>query len=178
MTITPWKILESNYLRPYFRLDQCELPNKNKLEAFVMEFRPWANVLALTKNNKAVLIKQYRHGVQKVLWELPGGIVDDNETPLEGAQRELLEETGYASSNIVQVGKFYPNPAIQNETMYCFLATDAEKVAGQHLDDGEDIEIHLVDFEEVINMTKRGEFLHALHVATLFHALTYFGRVH
>lgn len=177
MTIAPWKILESSYLRPYFRLDQCELPNGKMLEAFILEFRPWANVLALTKDNKAVLIKQYRHGVQEVLWELPGGIVDDNETPMEGVQRELLEETGYRSFNIVQVGKFYPNPAIQNETMYCFLAMDAEKVAGQHLDDGEDIEIHLVDLDELINMTKRGEFLHALQVATLFHALVYLDRV-
>ena len=86
MTIAPWKILESSYLRPYFRLDQCELPNGKMLEAFILEFRPWANVLALTKDNKAVLIKQYRHGVQEVLWELPGGIVDDNETPMEGVQ--------------------------------------------------------------------------------------------
>jgi len=96
---------------------------------------------------------------------------------MDGVQRELLEETGYRSSNIIQVGKFYPNPAIQNETMYCFLATDAEKVADQHLDDGEDIEIHLVDLDELIDMTKRGEFLHALQVATLFHALVYLDRI-
>jgi len=177
MTITPWKILDSNHLRPYFRLDQCELPNGKMMEAFVLEFRPWANILALTKNNEAVLIKQYRHGVQKVLWELPGGIVDDNEKPLEGVQRELLEETGYRSSSIIQVGTFYPNPAIQNETMYCYLATDSEKVADQHLDDGEDIEVHLVPLDELIGMTKRGEFLHALQIATLFHALAYLERI-
>lgn len=178
MSIKPWKILESKYVHPVFRMDKCELPNGKFLDAFVLEFRPWASILALTKDNEAVLIKQYRHGVKEVLWEFPGGVVDDGESPLDGVRRELLEETGYISSNIVQVGRFYPNPAIQNETMYCFLAMDAEKVANQHLDDGEDIEVHLVHLDELIEMTKRGEFLHALHIASLFHSLAYMKRIY
>ena len=177
MSITPWKILESNYLRPYFRLDRCELPNGKFLEAFILEFRPWANVLALTKNNEAVLIRQYRHGVREVLWELPGGVVDDGENPLDGVKRELLEETGYVSSNIVQVGKIYPNPAIQTEVMYCFLALDAEEMSDQTLDDAEEIEVHLVPLDELIEMTKRGEFPHALQLAALFHVLAYLDRI-
>ena len=177
MSITPWKILESKHLHPAFRVDTCELSNGNLLDAYVLEFRPWVNILALTKKEEAVLIKQYRHGVQEILWELPGGVVDDDETPLEGIKRELMEETGYVSSNIVQVGKFYPNPAIQTDTMYCFLATDAEKVSDQYLDDAEDIEVHLVPLDELIEMTQRGEFMHALQVAALFHGLARLGRV-
>jgi 8-oxo-dGTP pyrophosphatase MutT (NUDIX family) len=168
MPIKPWKILESAYVRPRFRVDQCELPNGKSLEAVVFEFRSWANVLA-------VLIKQYRHGVQEVLWEIPGGIVEEAENPAEGVKRELLEETGYMASSIVQVGKFYPNPALQTNTMYCFLALDAEKAGEQHLDDGEQIEVHLVPLDEVVAMAKRGEFFHALQVGVLFHAFTYLG---
>ncbi|HZM22488.1 MAG TPA: hypothetical protein VFC02_12140, partial [Anaerolineales bacterium] len=67
MTIRPWKILESNYLRQWFRLDRCELPNGKLLEAMVFEFRTWANILAVTKNREAVLIKQYRHGARDIL---------------------------------------------------------------------------------------------------------------
>ena len=173
MPIKPWKVLESSYFRPRLRLDKVELPNGKFLDATIFEFRTWANVIALTKNNEVVLIKQYRHGVQEVLWEIPGGVVEDGEDPLEGVKRELLEETGYTASEFIQVGALYPNPAIQTNTMYCFLALNAEKVTGQSLDDGEDIEVHLVPLDELIEMAKRGEFPHALQVAALFQALAY-----
>jgi 8-oxo-dGTP pyrophosphatase MutT (NUDIX family) len=131
----------------------------------------------VTKNNEAVLIRQYRHGVRDVMWEIPGGVVEDDEDPLEGAKRELLEETGYTSSNIIPLGKFHPNPAIQTNTMYCYLALDAEKVGEQHLDGMEEIEVHLVPLDELIPMIQRGEFLHALQVAALFYAFVHLGRV-
>ena len=177
MSIKPWKVLESSYFRPRFRLDKCELSNGNLLNATVLEFSAWANILALTKNQEAVLVRQYRHGVEEVLWEIPGGVVEDDEDPLDGVKRELLEETGYTASEFIQVGKIYPNPSFQTNTVYCFLALNAEKVAEQHLDDGEDIEVHLVPLDELIAMTKRGEFPHALQVAALFHVLAHLDRI-
>ena len=177
MALKPWKVLESSYFRPRLRLDKVELPNGKFLDATIFEFRAWANVIALTKNNEVVLIKQYRHGVEKVLWEIPGGVVEDDEDPMEGVKRELLEETGYTASRFIQVGALYPNPAIQTNTMYCFLALDAELMGEQELDDGEDIEVHLVPLNELVAMTKRGEFPHALQVAALFQALAYLDRI-
>ncbi len=177
MTIKPWIILESSYIRPRFRMDKCELPNGKFLDATVFEFRAWANVLALTRDNQAVLIRQYRHGVKDVLWEIPGGVVEDGEDPLEGIKRELLEETGYTASEFIQVGRLYANPALQTNTLHCFLALNAEKVTGQDLDDGEDIEVHLVPLDDLLEMTKRGEFLHALLVACLYQSLSYLGHV-
>ena len=177
MSIKPWKVLDSNYFRPRFRLDKCELSNGNLLNATVLELSTWVNVLAFTKNQELVLIKQYRHGVQDVLWEIPGGVVEDDEDPLGGAKRELLEETGYTASEFIQVGKIYPNPSFQTNTMYCFIALNAQKVAKQNLDEGEDIEVYLVPLDELIAMTKRGEFLQALQVAALFHALIYINRI-
>jgi 8-oxo-dGTP pyrophosphatase MutT (NUDIX family) len=178
MSIKPWKVLESTYFRPRFRLDKCELPNGKFLDATILEFSAWANILAITKRQEVVLINQYRHGVQEVLWEIPGGVVEDGEAPLEGVKRELLEETGYTSSEFVQVGKLYPNPAFQTNTMYSFLALDAEKVTSQSLDDGEDIEVHLVPLDDLVPMIKRGEILHALDVAVLFQVLAYLNRLH
>jgi len=177
MSIKPWKVLESSYFRPRFRLDKIEFPNGKFLDATILEFRSWANILALTKNHEAVLIKQYRHGVQEVLWEIPGGVVEDGEDPLEGVKRELLEETGYTASEFIQVGKLYPNPALQTNSMYCFLALDVEKTGEQNLDDGEDIEVHLVPLDELFAMTKRGEFPHALQLAALFQAFAYMDRI-
>lgn len=177
MSITPWKILESRHPYPKFRMDTCELPSGRIFKPFVFEFGAWANVLAITKNNEAVLVKQYRHGVREVLLELPGGVVDDGENPLEGAKRELMEETGYSSGNIIEVGRIYPNPAIQHNTLYCYLALDAELTGGQHLDDTEEIEVHLVPLEELIEIAKSGKFMHALNVAVLFQALAYLKRI-
>jgi len=178
MSLKPWKVLESKHIHPKFRVDKCELPNGNFLNAIVFEFTAWANVLAITKDNQAVLIRQYRHGVQDVMWEIPGGVVEEGEDPIEGVRRELLEETGYTSSKIIPLGKFHPNPAIQTNTMYCFLALDAEKVTEQHLDGMEEIEVHLVPLDALISIIQRGEFLHALQVAALFHAFAYMDRIH
>src|SRR5574342_1159693 len=149
MPIKPWKVLETSYFRPRFRIDKCELSNGHLLDAKILEFRAWANVVALTTDGDVVLVRQYRHGVCDVLWEFPGGVVDDGEEPLEGVKRELLEETGYTASEFVQVGTLYPNPALQTNTLYCFLALNAERVTGQSLDDGEDIEVHLVPLDEI-----------------------------
>jgi ADP-ribose pyrophosphatase len=177
MPITPWKIIESNYLSPMIRVDKCELPTGFLLDVTIAEHRTWANVLAITKDQKAVLVKQYRHGVKDVLLELPGGIVEDGEYPLDGIKRELLEETGYAVSNIIEVGRLYPNPANQTNLLYCFLAFDAEQVGVQHLFVGEEIEVQLVPLDELITMAKNGQFLHALHVAVLFQAFAHMNRL-
>lgn len=177
MPIKPWKILGLKYLRPRFRVDQCELPNGKIFEPIVFEFRSWAVVIALTKKQEVVLIRQYRHGIQNVMWEFPGGVVEDEEDPDDGVRRELLEETGYSASKLVQVGKYYPNPALQTNSMYCYLAFDAEKVSLQTLDDAEEIEVQLIPLTELVAMTKRGEFSHGLQVAGLFHALAYLDRI-
>lgn len=177
MPLTPWKVLESHYKFPKFRIDTCELPSGKNYKAFVLEFDSWANVVALTKDDQVVLVKQYRHGVQEISLELPGGVVDAGEDPLEGARRELLEETGYSAGNLVEVGRIYPNPAIQTNALYCYLATDVELTGEQHLDEAEEIEVHLMPLDELIETVRQGNFRHALHVAVLFQALVYLNRI-
>jgi len=177
MPLKPWKVLESTHLHPRLRIDKCEMPNGNSLDAFIFEFGSWANVFAITKNNEVVLIRQYRHGVREVLWEIPGGAVDEGEDPMEGVKRELLEETGYTAPEFIQIGELYPNPAIQGNSMYYFLALNAEKVGGQSLDWGEEIEVKLIPLDELIEMARQGKLMHALQVAGLFHVLDYLDRI-
>jgi ADP-ribose pyrophosphatase len=177
MSVKPWKVLETSYFRPRFRIDKCELSNGNLLDATIFEFRAWANVIALTKKGEVVLVKQYRHGICDVLWEFPGGVVEDDEDPMEGAKRELLEETGYQATDLIPIGRLYPNPALQTNTLHCFLALDVQKVAEQNLDAGEDIEVELAPLNQLIEMAKRGDFPHAMMTAVLFQALVYMKRI-
>lgn len=177
MSLTPWKIVESRHPFPKFRMDTCELPSGKPYKAFVLEFDAWANVVAITKKNEVVLVRQYRHGVQEISLELPGGVVDAGEDPLEGVRRELLEETGYGGGTVVEVGRIYPNPAIQQNTLYCYLATDVEWVGEQHLDESEEIEVALVPLDEMIEMVQQGRLRHALNVAVLFRALMHLKRI-
>jgi 8-oxo-dGTP pyrophosphatase MutT (NUDIX family) len=178
MTIKPWKILESHYIHKIVRIDKCELPNGMTLDGFVLEYGDWATILAVTKQQQVVLVRQYRHGAQKVMLELPGGAMDArDESPLQAARRELLEETGYDSEHFIQIGCVSPNPANQTNLIYSFLALDVEKVSGQNLDDTEDIEVELTPLDEVIRMAKSGELFQSMQISTVFFALAYWNRI-
>jgi 8-oxo-dGTP pyrophosphatase MutT (NUDIX family) len=178
MSLTPWKILSSKYLYKTngvaVRIDQCEIPNGDIFEPYVIETGTWVNVIALTKNQEVVLVRQYRHGARQVMLEIPAGVMDpDDESPLQTAKRELLEETGYTSEKFFEVGSSYPNPATHINKTYSFLALDVELVDQQHLDDTEEIEVSLMPFDEFVALAKRGELPQALHITALFFALAY-----
>jgi ADP-ribose pyrophosphatase len=178
MTVRPWKILESHRLHKNVRIDKCELPDGKLINGFVLEYNDWATIVALTKEQEVVLVRQYRHGAQKVILELPGGAMEaEDESPLSAARRELLEETGYTSQNFIQIGCVSPNPASQTNLIYSFLALDVDKVASQHLDDTEEIEVLLKPLDEVIAMAKRSELFQSMQVSALFFTLAYLDRI-
>ena len=175
MSTDPCKTLETRYLHPGIRVDRCELPNGHIAEYHLLEYEDEVMIFALTKNQEAILIKQFRYGIQKAILELPGGSVDEGESPLEAAKRELMEETGYASDTFIEVGCTSPNPAIYTNRVYSFLATDVEQVGNQH--DDETIEVSLVPLEDVIAMAKNGNLIHSLNLSTLFYVLNYLQRI-
>ena len=178
MTITAWKILGSQHLHKNVRIDKCELPDGKIIDGFVLEYHDWATIIALTKEQDVVLIRQYRHGAQKVILELPGGSMDaEDKSPEQAARRELWEETGYTSDKFIQIGCVSPNPANQTNLIYSFLALEAVKTGSQHLDETEEIDVVLKPLEEVIQMAKTGELVQSMQVSAIFFALAYWNRI-
>ncbi|MBX6314662.1 MAG: NUDIX hydrolase [Isosphaeraceae bacterium] len=135
---------------------------------YVLDNPDFINVIALTTEGQIVLIRQWRHGTREIELELPAGLVDPGESPLEAARRELLEETGYAAETWSLIGSVKPNPAYQVNTGWSTLAEGCRKVAEPSLDDGEDIEVVLVDPAEIPGLVRDGTIRHSLVLCSLF----------
>lgn len=170
----PWKVLESEYLirRPWLtvRRECLELPDGRIVpEYYVLEYPDWVNVIAITEDGNVILERQYRHGFGQAAWEIPCGVLEQSDaSPLAGAQRELLEETGYSEGEWTLLDTLSGNPASTNNRTYCFLARGVKKVGEPRLDAGESFDVKLFPLEVIPKMLLRGEFVQALHVAPLW----------
>lgn len=168
-----WITLGTKYLynKPWLtmRQDSVQLPNGRVIDDYyIWEFPPWNNVLAVTKSKQVVLIRQYRHGIGKVFYELPAGVHDKaGESVLESAQRELLEETGFGGGSWKPLMELSANPALQNNITYSFLAEGVEEISKQELDATEDISVHLVPIDELRAIVLDGRMMQSLHAAPI-----------
>jgi ADP-ribose pyrophosphatase len=175
-----WKVLESKQLftEPWFsvRKDICELPNGNRHSSYyILQYPDWATGFALTEDNKVIMVRQYRHGIGEVSLELPGGVIDKNESARDAIARELKEETGYEFDSIEEIGQVAPNPATSNNYMHMFIAKGGRKVAEQSLDETEDVEVLFYTIEELKQLLKENRIIQSLHCTTIFYALSRLG---
>jgi ADP-ribose pyrophosphatase len=173
--VRDWKLMGSRRLNDYgffsVRADQVRSPRTQEThEFYVLETGAWVNVIALTPTNKVVTISQFRHGIRATGMEIPGGIVEAGEQPCTAAERELAEETGYAAAEFVCLGRVAPNPALQDNWCYSYLAVDAKREKDQSLDPGEDIAAAEVDLERIPQLIRDGTISHGL-VIVAFHLL-------
>jgi ADP-ribose pyrophosphatase len=169
----PWKVISRIRDRSYrvfaLRKDTALSPRTGKAhDFFILESGSWVNVIPLTEDDQVVLVRQYRHGTGQVTIEIPGGIVERKDTPEQAARRELLEETGYRAEEMIPLGFVHPNPAIQNNRCYTFLARNAHLVGDQRQDGGEDIGVLLRPLSEIPRLIREGEITHSLVVAAFY----------
>ncbi|HMJ10153.1 MAG TPA: NUDIX hydrolase, partial [Polyangiaceae bacterium] len=157
----PWKVrksrvvLERRWLR--IREEHVELPTGQEIEEFhVLEGPNWVGVLALTEDGRVILVDQYRHGIAALSRELPAGVIEPNESALEAARRELLEETGCAAEHWEPLIYFATEPARHTTMAQFFVARGARFVAEQRLDPGEHMSVLSATPAEVFEQIESG----------------------
>ena len=134
---------------------------------FLKQVPDWVNIIAVTKDNQIVMERQYRYGADSTNYEIPSGVMEKGETPLETAQRELMEETGYGGGEWQKIMTISANPTMMTNMNHCFLATGVEKVSDQHLDETEVLEVFLKPREEVLSLLAQNEMIHPLMISPL-----------
>ena len=150
------------------RFDWLKHPTEDRtLKRLVLESVDWINVVALTEDGQSVMVEQYRFGVGSCTLETPGGMVDSGETPLQAAQRELKEETGYSGGRWKSLGAVQPNPAIHSHLCHHFLAEGVTKNDSQDLGQGEAIAVHLYTIDQVRSAIVDGSLRHVLAISAL-----------
>jgi 8-oxo-dGTP pyrophosphatase MutT (NUDIX family) len=146
------------------RHDMVDGEGRARRDVFCFECPSWCNVVAVTPDDDLVLIWQYRFGTDAMGLEIPGGVIEPGEDPAHAAMRELREETGYEADGLELIATVEPNPALQNNTCYTYLAKNARPTARQSLDENEECEVALVPARHAEELVTGGHVTHALVV--------------
>ncbi len=140
--------------------------DRSEHEFYRLELEDWVNIIPLTREDRVVMVRQYRHGIGGFTLEIPGGLIDPQDnSPLVAARREMVEETGYDSDLIEPLGFVHPNPALQCNRCYNFVARGAKRVGTPLVGATEETEVELVALADVPSLIREGTITHALVIA-------------
>lgn len=169
----PWTFLYSKILHTCriftLKREGYRSPRSGKAHDFyILDSADWVNVIPLTPDGNIILVKQYRFGTKDFTLEIPGGMIDEGDTPPGAAARELLEETGYGGDEPVLLGTVHPNPAIHTNRCYTYLISNAAPRKHPQQDTTEDLEVLSVPLSEIPGLIRSGKITHALVVAAFY----------
>lgn len=145
---------------------QVSLPDGRVRDYVVVHPGPAVAMLPVMGEN-CLLIRQYRYAVDRYLYEVPAGTMEDGETPEGTARREMIEETGYAAGTLVPVGPILTTPGFSDEQIHLFLATDLTPSSLYGQDDDEVIEVERLSFVEAWSMVMNGTITDAKTICLL-----------
>ncbi len=172
MSGSRWRVTSSSYVvdSEHLRLrkDRIELPDGRTIEDYyVKESRGFVVIFATTADGRVVLVRQYKHGIGKVLLELPAGAIDPGEQPLQTALREFSEETGYAGAMDL-VHSFCTDPTNADTVAHLFYAPNVTLAGKQNLGLGEEITVELAALDELHGFVRDGTIDSVAHVASIY----------
>lgn len=152
------------------RFDWVRNPrNAHTVKATVLESRDWVNIVALTPDEKVVVVRQHRFGTGRLTTEIPAGIVETGEDSGAAAARELKEETGYTTDDWEYLGFVEPNPAFLDNRCHHWVARNVVQTAPPQPDAGEDLEVSEMTLEEIRREVAEGSFRHSLAFTAMAH---------
>ena len=149
--------------------ENITLENGTTTDVEFIEHPGAAAIIPFLDDNRIVLLKQYRHALKKVIWEIPAGTLDPQEEIISCAKRELIEETGYSASGWQKLGEITPVPGYSDERIHIYLSTELQPAA-QNLDADEVIQVQEVEFNKALEMIGNGKIQDAKSIAGLFMA--------
>jgi 8-oxo-dGTP pyrophosphatase MutT (NUDIX family) len=168
----PWEVLSSRIVveRRWLtiREQRVRLANGHEIgEYHLLESPEWASVVAVTADQKVVMVRQYRHGAARSALELPAGVIDPNEDALSAARRELEEETGFVADDWHPLTVLHPEPARNRARAHFFVALGAEPSGTVRLDASEELSVEMVAARELVPRFDAGDLVHGVHLAAI-----------
>lgn len=172
-SIEKWKTMESNYLyrHKYLTVRKDTVVTQAGAvitDFFVIENPDWVNVIAITDQGLFVIEEQYRHGIDKVGYEICAGMIEKGESPLEAAKRELREETGYGEGEWELFMQSTPNPSSMNNVNYTYLAKGVVKLGEPALEQTESIRVSLLTKDDVLRLLETDSISEGIMQAPLW----------
>ena len=138
--------------------DTVRMPKGREVTVDVIRHPPSAVIVPVPEPGHVILIRQYRYAVNRWLWELPAGSVDEGETPEQAARRECHEEIGQVPDTIVRLGSLFPTPGYCDEEMFFFRVSGLSvPTEAAELDEDEDIEVRVFTLKDAREMVRKGE---------------------
>ncbi|HVS50896.1 MAG TPA: NUDIX hydrolase [Opitutaceae bacterium] len=134
----------------------------------VVQAPDWVNVVALTADERLVLVRQFRYGIDEFSLEIPGGVMEAGEDPVTAGLRELREETGFTGAPAKLLGSVHPNPAIQSNRCHFVFVEAAVKAHALEWDADEEIHVTTEPVETVLALARSGAITHGLVLDALF----------
>lgn len=176
MGLQRWKLLKEEDVSPsnYFKVFKhtVELPDGKVVDDyFISKLGDVSTIIAVTDEKKIIFVRQYKQGLRDLTIELPAGKIRKGSTPLEAAQMELLEETGYTAENFTEIGGVCPWPSKDGSIVYGFIATNLSDTGKKHFDELEDIELIYLTKSEVEEYIKQGKIVGSDAIALFFKAV-------
>ncbi len=170
--IQPWRCLHSRtaFANRWVQvnIDDVALPDGRSYEYTVLRrHQHGAAVLAFNARGQVLMQQEYRYPVDQVIWQVPGGLIDPHESPLEAAQRELAEETGHVASRWQHLGSFWDNPAFEDMVVNVFVAEDARPDGAIHRDTAEWVHHEWKDMKWVAEQVRSGVIRERVVIAAL-----------